>query len=74
MLTTTHWYVYKRGGGTPFYRHLSYESAVLEAKRLVDAVGGEFEILEAKALVKEAPKYVVEEFRNSVQLMDEPPF
>lgn len=55
----TIWYVFKTHGGAPSYRHPSYESAVEEAKRLVDRIGGEYEILELKSLVKAAPKHVV---------------
>lgn len=56
----TIWYVFKKHGGAPSFRHPSYESAVTEAKRLVDAIGGEYEILELKSVVKPAPKHVVE--------------
>jgi predicted ATP-grasp superfamily ATP-dependent carboligase len=59
-MTTKYWYVYKLWGGPPNYKHPSYDEAVQEAKRLVDTVGGEYEILEAVAIVKAAPKYVVE--------------
>ena len=72
-MQTKYWYVYKRYGGAPNYRHTSYELAVTEAQRLVDQLGGEYEILEAVAIVKAAPRYVVEN-RNqlpSVRLMDE---
>lgn len=54
------WYVYQRFGGAPYYKHLSYTSAVTEAQRLIDTVGGEYEILEGLAIVKAAPRYVVE--------------
>ena len=59
-MQTKSWYVYKRYGGAPNYRHTSYELAVTEAQRLVDQLGGEYEILEAVAIVKAAPRYVVE--------------
>lgn len=57
----TFWYVYKRGGGPPSYQHISYELALAEAQRLIDRVGGEYEILKAEAVVRPAPKYTVEE-------------
>lgn len=56
----TIWYVFRKHGGAPSYRHPSYESAVEEAKRLIDTIGGEYEILELKSVVKASPKYVVE--------------
>lgn len=56
----TIWYVFRKRGGPPSYQHPSYESAVEEAKRLVDTFGGEYEILELKSVVKTAPKHVVE--------------
>lgn len=55
----TIWYVFKKFGGAPSFRHPSYGSAVAEAKRLVDTIGGEYEILEFKGLVKAAPKHLV---------------
>jgi hypothetical protein len=58
----TYWYVYKRWGGPPRHQHLSYEDAVREAQRLIDTVGGEFEILQAVSVVKAAPKYVIEAY------------
>jgi hypothetical protein len=72
-MKTKYWYVYKLWGGPPNYKHLSYsyDKAVQEAKRLVDTVGGEYEILEAVAVVKAAPKYVVETLLNAVHIMDE---
>ena len=70
-MQTTWWYVFKRWGGPPSYRHPSYELAVIEAQRLIDQLGGEYEILEAKAVVKPAPKYVVEPLLNQSQIMDE---
>jgi hypothetical protein len=72
-MQTKYWYVYKRYGGAPNYRHTSYELAVTEAQRLVDQLGGEYEILEAVAIVKAAPRYVVENLNQlpSVRLMDE---
>lgn len=57
----TFYYVYKVGGGRPTYKHETYELALREAQRLIDSVGGEFYILKAEALVKAAPKYVVQE-------------
>ena len=62
----TYWYVYKRWGGPPRHQHLSYEDAVREAQRLIDTVGGEFEILQAVSVVKAAPKYVVDSCRPVV--------
>ena len=62
----TYWYVYKKGGGSPQHKHLSYDDAVDEAKRLVDRVGGEYEILQAVSVVKAAPKYVVDSCRPIV--------
>ena len=59
-MTEKFWYVYKRWGGAPSYKHASYDEAVREAERLVDDVGGEYEILEGVAVVRAAPKYVVE--------------
>ena len=59
-MTEKFWYVYKRWGGAPSYKHASYDEAVREAGRLVDDVGGEYEILEGVAIVKPAPKCVVE--------------
>lgn len=56
----TIWYLFRKHGGAPSYRHPSYESAVEEAKRLVDTESGEYEILELKSVVKAAPKHVVE--------------
>ena len=70
-MKTKYWYVYKLWGGPPNYKHLSYDDAVREAQRLVDTVGGEYEILEADSVVRAAPKYVVETLLNSVQIMDE---
>jgi len=61
-----YWYVYRRGGGVPHHKHLSYEDAVREAQRLIDKVGGEYEILQAVSLVKAAPKYVVDSCRPVV--------
>ena len=69
-MQTTFWYVYKREGGPPRYEHTSYTSAVDEAERLVETVGGEYEILEAKAIVKAAPRYVVESLVPAVRIMD----
>lgn len=54
------WYVYKVFGGAPSHRHYSYEAAEKEAQRLIDTIGGEYEILECVATIKPAPKYVVE--------------
>lgn len=59
-MQTKYWYVYKRLGGPPIYRHTSYDNAVQEAQRLVNRVGGEFEILEARSIVKAAPRWIVE--------------
>ena len=70
-MTAKFWYVYKRWGGAPSYKHASYDEAVREAGRLVDDVGGEYEILEGVAVVRAAPKYVVETLTNSVHIMDE---
>lgn len=63
---TTYFYVSKIGGGKPTYRHLSFESAMTEAERLIDTVGGEYEILEIRATVKAAPKYVMQDYRTFV--------
>ena len=57
---TNFFYVYKIGGQRPTFKHPTFNQAVTEAQRLVDTIGGEYEILEAKAIVKAAPKYVVE--------------
>jgi hypothetical protein len=62
----TYWYVYKTYGGPPKHRHNFYEDAIEEAKRLVDTVGGEYEILQAVSVVKAAPKYVVDSCRPVV--------
>jgi hypothetical protein len=59
-----YWYVYKRFGGLPAFRHPSYQSAEAEAKRLVDTAGGEFEILEAVAIVSAAPKHLVQRLED----------
>lgn len=56
----TIWYVFKKFGGAPSFRHPSYESAVTEAQRLIDMVGGEYEILKLESVVRPAPKHVVE--------------
>lgn len=62
-MQTKYWYVYRRWGNAPSFRHPSYEDALTEAKRLLDqGISGEYEILEAVALVKGPPKYVVEVF------------
>lgn len=60
----TYFYVSKIGGGKPTFRHPSYESAIKEAERLIEAIGGEYEILEVRAIVKAAPKYVVQDFQE----------
>ena len=62
---TTYFYVSKIGGGKPTYRHLSFESAMTEAERLIDTVGGEYEILQARAVVRAASKYVVTDLRTT---------
>jgi hypothetical protein len=62
---TNFYYVYKVGGGRPTFKHPTFQQAVAEAQRLVDTVGGEYEILDAKAVVKAAPKYVIEELSPS---------
>jgi hypothetical protein len=67
-----YWYVYKKFGGSPHFKHPSFDSAVAEAKRLVDTVGGEYEILEATAVVRAAPKHVVETL--STRVYTGPPF
>jgi predicted ATP-grasp superfamily ATP-dependent carboligase len=64
---TNFFYVYKVGGGKPTFHHPTLEQAVEEAQRLVDSVGGECEILEARAIVKAAPKYVIEALNPSPQ-------
>lgn len=60
---TSYFYVSGIGGGKPSFKHNSFDEAVREAQRLIDTVGGEYEILEVRAIVKAAPKYVVESFR-----------
>jgi len=60
-----YWYVYKRGGGAPRFQHTSYDEALREAKRLIDRIGGEYEILEVQAVVKPAPMYVIETPTNT---------
>jgi predicted ATP-grasp superfamily ATP-dependent carboligase len=80
--TTNFYYVYKVGGGRPTFHHPTFEQAVSEAQRLVDSVGGEYEILEARAIVKAAPKYVIETLNPSPRtpyhynevVVDDPPF
>ena len=52
--------MFKRWGGAPSYKHPSYNSAVEEAQRLVEDLGGEYEILECQSIVKAAPKWIVE--------------
>lgn len=59
-MEATFWYVYRTDGGRPRYRHTSYESALREAQRLVQCIHGEFVVLKAEAIVKPAPKFVVE--------------
>ena len=59
-MQTKFWYVFKRWGGAPSYKHPSYNSAVEEAQRLVEDLGGEYEILECQSIVKAAPKWIVE--------------
>ena len=72
-MTTKFWYVYKRNGQwPPSYKHTSYDSALQEAQRLVGIVGGEFEIFEAVAVVREAPKYVVESLPYPVPVVGSP--
>lgn len=63
---TNFYYVYKVGGGKPTFHHSTFQQAVEEAQRLVDSVGGEYEILEARAIVKDAPKYVIEALNPSI--------
>ena len=67
-----YWYVYKRFGGPPIFQHASYLGAVEEAKRLVDTVGGEFEILEAVSVVKAAPKHFIEILRINAYTTTDP--
>lgn len=62
-----YWYVYKRYGNAPSYKHFSEQSAVDEAVRLLNLYGGEYEILEAKSFVKAAPTYIVEKFYETPQ-------
>lgn len=69
-----YWYVYKVGGGAPYYRHYSKDGALEEAKRLVDAVGGVFEVLEIVALVQPAPKHYVYTFDDFSPVSDGIPF
>jgi hypothetical protein len=64
---TSYFYVSKIGGGKPSFKHLSFDEAVREAERLIDTVGGEYEILEARAVVKPAPKYIVQDFQQSAE-------
>ena len=71
-MTAKFWYVYKRWGGAPSYKHASYDEAVREAERLVDDVGGEYEILEGVAVVRAAPKYVVESCPYPVPIVGSP--
>lgn len=59
-MQTKFWYVFKRFGGAPSYKHPTYNSAVEEAQRLVDELGGEYEVLECRSVVKAAPKWIVE--------------
>ena len=63
-MQTKYWYVFRRcWGNAPTFRHPSYDSAVREAQRLIEeGIDGEYEILEAVALVKEPPKFIVEKF------------
>jgi hypothetical protein len=61
---TSYFYVSRIGGGKPSFKHTSFDEAVREAQRLIDTIGGEYEILEARAVVKAAPKYVVRNFRR----------
>jgi len=62
-MQTKYWYVFRRWGNAPTFRHPSYDSAVREAQRLIEErIEGEYEILEAVALVKEPPKFIVEKF------------
>jgi hypothetical protein len=62
---TSYFYVSRIGGGKPSFKHNSFDEAVREAQRLIDTIGGEYEILEARAVVKAAPKYVVDNFRST---------
>ncbi len=71
-MQTKYWYVQKRNGGWPSYKHNSYYEALREAQRLVTSVGGEFEIFEAVAVVREAPKYVVESLPYPVPIVGAP--
>lgn len=64
-MQTRYWYVYQRWGRGPTHRHFSYDGAAREAQRLIETIGGEYEILEAVAVVKAAPKYIVEPLYNS---------
>ena len=62
-MQTKYWYVFRRWGNAPTFRHPSYDSAVREAQRLIEeGIDGEYEILEAVALVREPPKFIVEKF------------
>lgn len=62
------WYVYKIGGRIPEFRHTSFESAVNEAKRLFNSIGGEYLVLRTEAKISAPPSFVVEDFRNDMDI------
>lgn len=70
-MQTKFWYMFKRWGRPPSYKHPSYNSAVEEAQKLVDKLGGEYEILECVSIVKEAPKWLVEPTYDAVVISKE---
>ena len=70
-MQTKFWYVFRRWGGDPSYKHPSYNSAVEEAQRLIDEVGGEYEIFECRSIVKKAPRWIVEPTYDSVVIAQE---
>ena len=72
-MQATYWYVYNYGGA-PRVRHLSYNSAEAEAKRLCEATGAVYEVLEAKAIVSPAPKTVVQTLLPCITYTTDPDF
>ena len=62
---TSYFYVSKIGGGKPSYQHPSFECALAEAKRLIDTIGGKYEILEARVVIEATPKYLVNDLRET---------
>lgn len=70
-MQTKFWYVFRRWGGAPSYKHPSYNSAVEEAQRLIDEVGGEYEIFECRSIVKKAPRWIVEPTYDSAVIAQE---